>query len=89
MAVRLRLTRTGRRNKPFYRLGAFDSRTKRDGQAIELLGNYNPHSDKEEGKYNFKVDRIQHWLTAGALPSETVASMLKKLKIEKPKAEKA
>lgn len=86
MAVRIRLTRTGRRNKPFYRLGAFDARTKRDGKAIELLGHYDPHATDDAQKYVFKTDRIQHWLSVGAQPSETVASILKKLKVEKAAA---
>jgi small subunit ribosomal protein S16 len=81
MAVKIRFTRTGRRNRPFYRIGAFDSRCKRDGKAIEYLGNYNPHAEKDEDKYTFNAERIKHWLSVGAQPSEKVQVILNKLNI--------
>ena len=86
MAVKIRLTRTGRRNKPFHRLGAFDTRTRRDGKAIESLGHYDPYAVKDEDKFKFDKERIEYWLSVGALPSETVGSMLKRLNILKPEA---
>ncbi len=88
MAVKIRLTRTGRRNKPFHRLGAFDSRTRRDGKAIEGLGHYDPYAEKDEDKFKFNKERIEYWLSVGAQPSETVASILKRLDIKKPEAAK-
>jgi small subunit ribosomal protein S16 len=72
----------GRRNRPFYRIGAFDNRTRRDGSAVELLGTYDPLNDKAEEQVVLKEDRIRYWLSQGAQPSETVASMLKKAGIE-------
>lgn len=86
MAVKIRLTRTGRRNKPFHRLGAYDTRARRDGKAIENLGHYDPYATTDENKYKFNAERIQYWLSVGAQPSASVAPMLKRLKIEKPTA---
>lgn len=76
--VRIRLTRTGRRNKPYWRLGAFDARTRRDGQPIEYLGSYDPHQAKDEDKVQLKKDRVEYWLSKGAQPTETVAQLLRK-----------
>jgi small subunit ribosomal protein S16 len=76
--VRIRLTRTGRRNKPYWRLGAFDARTRRDGQPIEYLGSYDPHQAKDEEKVQIKKDRVEYWLSKGAQPTETVAQLLRK-----------
>ncbi len=78
MAVRLRLTRGGRRNRPFYRVGAFDARTRRDGRAIEYLGWYDPMVDDFEKGVHLDMDRVQHWLAHGAKCSETVASFIKR-----------
>jgi small subunit ribosomal protein S16 len=84
MAVRLRLKRLGRKNLAFYRLGAFDSRTRRDGRAIEELGHYDPLQEKQEKKYALKRERIEYWLSKGALPSETVQSILLSQGIDVP-----
>lgn len=78
MAVRIRLTRMGRRNRPFYRIGAFDARTRRDGRPIEYLGTYDPLNAKVEEQVKLDAERLAHWLSVGAQPSETVASFLKK-----------
>ncbi|MGE0712311.1 MAG: 30S ribosomal protein S16 [Planctomycetota bacterium] len=76
MAVRLRLKRLGRKNRAFFRLGAFDSRTRRNGRAIEELGHYDPLVADEVKKYSLNRERIEYWLSVGAKPSETVASIL-------------
>ena len=74
MAVRIRLTRMGSRNKPVYRIVASDSRRPRDGQYIEQIGTYNPAID--EVKVNEEV--AMKWLNQGALPSDTARSLLSK-----------
>lgn len=84
MAVRLRLKRLGRKNRAFYRMGAFDSRTRRDGRAIEELGHYDPLAKSAEKMYALKRERIEHWLSHGALPSETVESILLSQGIDVP-----
>ena len=78
MAVRIRLKRMGRRNRPFYRIGVFDSRTKRDGKSIEELGIYDPIAKDEARQIRFDRDRALYWLSKGAQPSETVASIFKR-----------
>lgn len=78
MAVRLRLQKTGRKNRPCYRLVAVDARTKRDGKIIENLGVYDPLAAEAEKQVAIKRDRIEYWLGVGAQPSDTVASILKR-----------
>ena len=74
MAVKLRLTRMGKTKQPTYRVVAIDSRTKRDGEYIELIGTYNPALN--EVKVNEEV--ALKWLKQGALPTDTVRSLLSK-----------
>ena len=82
MAVKLRLKRLGRTNHAFYRLNAIESRAPRDGRVIEELGYYDP-TNKDQGKqFNANLDRCRYWLDNGAVPSETVSSLLKKSGVE-------
>ncbi len=76
MAVRLRLTRMGRKKKPFYRVVAANSEAKRDGRFLEILGTYDPLKDPVECKMD--VERVKYWLGQGATPTETVSSLIKK-----------
>ena len=82
MAVKLRLKRLGRIHAPFYRLSAVDSRTPRDGRVIEELGTYDPQNKDKAKQFNAKLDRCKHWLDVGAIPSETVSTMLKRAGVE-------
>lgn len=75
MAVKLRLTRVGKANQPLYRLVAIDEHKKRDGRAIEILGNYNP--TQKINHIEVKKDRLDYWLSVGAKPSATVKHLLK------------
>jgi small subunit ribosomal protein S16 len=72
----------GRKNRAFYRLSAIDSRKPRDGIVIEELGHYDPCSKDKEKQFVAKLDRCRHWLDVGAIPSETVSSLLKKHGLE-------
>ncbi|MFT7461669.1 MAG: small subunit ribosomal protein S16 [Pseudohongiellaceae bacterium] len=83
MAVKIRLKRIGRRNRPFYRMCVFDSRTRRDGRPIEELGSYDPRGATIEGKVSLDLPRAHYWLTVGAQPSETCASLLRKMGVRK------
>jgi len=76
MSVRLRLKRTGRRNRPFYRIGAFHHTTRRDGRPIEDLGWYDPLEQDRDKGFSLDEERARHWIEQGALPSETVRSLL-------------
>lgn len=82
MAVKLRLKRLGRTNHPFYRLNAMDSRTARDGRVIEELGYYDPRNKEQTKQFVANLDRCRYWLDVGAVPSETVSSLLKKNGLE-------
>ena len=79
MAVKLRLTRMGAKKRPSYRIVASDSRTKRDGEYLELIGTYNPLMN--ETKINEEI--ALKWLRTGAQPSDTVRSLLSKAGIMK------
>jgi len=76
LAVCIRLKRSGRKHLPFYHIGIFNSRTRRDGRPIEQVGFYDPVTNSEE-KLRLDVDRVKYWLEQGAKPSETVATLLK------------
>ena len=82
MSVKLRLKRMGRTNHSFYRLNAVDSRAPRDGRVIEELGYYDPRNKDQAKQVNLKLDRCKYWLDTGAIPSETVSSLLKKQGVE-------
>jgi small subunit ribosomal protein S16 len=82
MAVKLRLKRMGRSNRAFFRLNAIDSRTARDGRVIEELGFYDPVQKDTSKQFVADLDRCRYWLEHGAVPSETVSSLLKKAGIE-------
>ena len=75
--LKLRLTRTGRKKQPAYRLVIIEHSTRRDGRPVEFVGYYNPLTKES----HFKVEKIQKWLKEGVQPSETVAQLLKKAKI--------
>jgi len=82
MSVKLRFKRMGRSNRSFFRLNAIDSRAPRDGRVIEELGFYDPREKDPEKQFIAKLDRCKHWLDVGAIPSETVSTLLKKKGIE-------
>ena len=82
MAVKLRLKRMGRTHRPFYRLNAIDSRSPRDGRAIEQLGTYDPINKDKEKQFSANIERCRYWLDHGAIPSETVSSLLKRSGLE-------
>ncbi len=83
MAVKLRLKRFGRTHRSFYRVNAVDSRTPRDGRVIEELGWYDPQAKDAGKQLDLNRERIEYWLSLGAQPTETVASLLKKQGIGK------
>lgn len=76
MAVVLRLARAGAKKRPYFHIVATDSRNPRDGKFIEAIGAYDPNL--EPVKFEVNEERLKHWLTVGARPSETVAGLLRK-----------
>ena len=73
--VRIRLSRTGAKKKPSYRVVVMDKRRARDSRNLEIVGHYNPRPDPIE--VVLKRDRIDHWLGVGAQPSDTVRRLMK------------
>src|SRR5436305_2452586 len=78
MAVSIRLRREGAKNRPYYKVVVADSRSPRDGKFIEIIGTYDPK--KPDHNSTVKLDRIDHWISKGAQPSDTVRSLSKKNK---------
>ena len=76
MAVKIRLARHGVKKRPFYRIVVADNESPRDGRYLENVGTYNPLRDPVE--VTLKTDRVQYWLQQGAIPTDTVRSILKK-----------
>ena len=76
MAVSIRLRREGAKNSPYYKVVVADSRSPRDGKFIEIVGTYDPK--KKDHNSTIKLDRIEHWISKGAQPSDTVRSLVKK-----------
>jgi small subunit ribosomal protein S16 len=76
MAVKIRLSRFGRKKQPFYRIVVQDSQAPRDGKFLEIVGTYNPMVEPNE--VTFQHDKVQHWLKLGAQPTTTVKSLLAK-----------
>jgi small subunit ribosomal protein S16 len=76
VAVKIRLLRMGKIRQPQYRIVVADSRTKRDGRAIEFVGIYHPKEDPS--RIEVKSDRVQYWLGVGAQPSDPVRAILSK-----------
>ena len=72
--VRLRMTRMGRKKRPFYRIVAADARSPRDGRNIETLGWYDPMTKPSGLKLD--LERVDYWLGVGASPSETVGDLI-------------
>ena len=77
MALKIRLSRGGAKKRPFYRIVVADSRSPRDGRYIERLGTYNPMLAKDHpDRLLFNEERVRHWLSNGATPSDRVARFL-------------
>ncbi len=74
--VKIRLTRMGAHKKPFYRIIVSDSRSRRDGPFIEVIGTYDPKKEPSEIKVN--AERAQYWIGQGAQPTDTVKKLLHK-----------
>ena len=87
MAVRMRLARAGAKKAPYYRVVVADSRCPRDGRFIEQVGIYDP--TREPVEVRLELDRIEHWIKQGAVPSVTVSELIKRSRADKPTGKKA
>ena len=84
MAVHLRLSRQGAKKSPFYRVVVTDSRSPRDGRFLEHIGIYDP--TRTPAEVRFDEARLTHWLSVGAVPSDTVSELIKKARKAAAKA---
>ena len=75
MALKLRLSRIGSAHNPLYHVVVAEARSRRDGAATEILGTYSPRAKKDA--LTLKVDRVDYWLSKGALPTDTAKSLIK------------
>ena len=85
MAVRSRLRRVGRKNAPAFRIVVADSTSPRDGRFIEIIGQYYPRQSDKAVQLN--TERANYWLDVGALPTDTVRSLLRKAGVLKARHE--
>lgn len=76
MSVKIRLQRFGTKKKPFYRVVAIDSRTKRDGDVVEYIGKYQPIVTGKQ--FDVDEEKVLSWLNQGAQPTDTIKNLLKK-----------
>lgn len=75
MSVKIRMARYGAKKQPFFRIVVADSQFPRDGRHLEVVGTYDPR--KVDQKVTWNAERIKYWLSQGALPSETIQSLMK------------
>ena len=76
--VKIRLARGGTRKKPYYRVVVADQRCKRDGRYLEHIGFYNPMVT--ENRFEINTERVKHWLSVGAQPTDRVSRLIKQAK---------
>lgn len=80
MAVVLRLQRCGKKVQPSYRVVAIERTKGPTGKPVEIIGSYNPKAEKIKDKIKINMERYEYWLKVGAKPSQTLESLIKKLK---------
>ena len=85
MPLVIRLSRQGRNNRPHFRLGVFDIRTRRDGPPVEALGHYDPLMKDRDASFTVNAERVTYWFSQGASVSDTVRSFLVRKGIPVPK----
>ncbi|MFA6037241.1 MAG: 30S ribosomal protein S16 [Legionellales bacterium] len=78
--VSIRLSRTGAKKRPFYRIVVIDSRKRRDGRYIEKLGFFNPIAQGAAPRLNLNLERMEHWVSVGAQASKRVTELAREMK---------
>lgn len=76
MAVKIRLRKQGRKNRPFFRIVVANDRTKRDGKYLDSIGYYDPMEKDKEKRISVDVERIRHWLSQGAILTERMENIV-------------
>ncbi|MBI2920378.1 MAG: 30S ribosomal protein S16 [Planctomycetes bacterium] len=88
MAVRIRLTRFGRKNRPHYRIAVFDGETRRDGRYLEHLGAYDPYVHDPKAKVKVDQERLTAWIHKGAMATPALSQLFKHCGLKMPVAPK-
>jgi small subunit ribosomal protein S16 len=78
MALKIRLQRHGAIHKPIYRVVVAESTWRRDGRFVEKLGTYDPQARGKATKLTLNTERVDHWLSVGAKPTETVSMLIRR-----------
>lgn len=78
MAVRIRMKKLGRLHRPYYRICAMDNGAPRGGRVLEELGTYDPMIPETDARVTMNVERVEYWLSKGALPTEKVNALVRK-----------
>lgn len=78
MALKIRLSRVGTKNEPHFRVVVAEERSRRDGDAVEQIGYYNPRA--KSNPMTLRLDRVDYWVSKGAKPTATMHSMIKRAK---------
>jgi len=86
MALRIRLQRHGSVHSPMYRMVVAESTSSRNGRFVENLGLFNPKPRGKDVETQINLDRVTYWMSVGALPSDTVKSVIKKARATQAKA---
>jgi small subunit ribosomal protein S16 len=84
MALKIRLSRVGTKNEPHYRVVVAEERSRRDGDAVEQIGSYNPRA--KGNTLTIKLDRVDYWVSKGAKPTSTLHALIKRAKRAVPAA---
>lgn len=84
MALKIRLQRGGSAHHPHYRMVVADSRSRRDGRFVEVLGTYDPKNKDASKQVNLKLERADYWVGVGAQPTDTARSLIKRARREAP-----
>lgn len=80
MAVRIRMKKLGRTHRPFFRICVMDQQSPRNGKAIEEVGSYDPMVKDKSKRVTLNLERVDHWISVGAQPSEKVAVLIDKVR---------
>ncbi|BCH21473.1 30S ribosomal protein S16 [Mesorhizobium sp. L-8-10] len=83
MSLKIRLARAGSKKRPYYHIVVADVRSPRDGRFIEAVGSWNPLLPKDGERVKLDADRVKHWLSNGALPTDRVLRFLDQAGISK------
>lgn len=87
MALKIRLTRIGALHQPHYRVVIAEARSRRDGAPVETIGTYDPRAKADGFKVN--LERVDYWMSKGALPTDTLHAMIKRARRAAPVADTA